>query len=116
MHKANFIKSDATMERHRADIFAWMLTNGYFVSEDENAVCPEHNSQVVPTMLRMHQCPACAKTHLKVVKAQQQPMVDAQVADWERRQKLTDAQREEEDRERAEERKRNKRKEIFSYA
>lgn len=104
------------MERHRADIFTGMLTEGYFVSEDENAICPEHNIQVAATLLRIFQCPACAKTHLNVVRARQQPMVDMQVADFERRQNLTPAQRRDEDRQRAEEYKRDKRRETFTYA
>ena len=100
--KTYYTLSDKTIEQHQATTFATLLKEGYFVSIDENALCPEHNVQVVPTMLRFYQCPDCAATCLKMVKLKQQPIVDALIADWERRQSLTDAQREAEDKEKAE--------------
>jgi len=116
MQKANFIKSDKQMQEHQAITFIWFKENDYFVSEVETDICPWHKKEVVPTMMGFFQCPDCAMKHLEIIKKQQQPLVNMAVADWERRAKLTDKEREEEDKRKHEEWLSNKRKQNFTYA
>ena len=85
MHRVNFTawpKSDATMEKHRAEIYAWLLGQGCFVSENEKAICPEHKKEVVATMLRMFQCQDCAIRFLNIRKLKQQPLIDEALEKW----------------------------------